>query len=57
MKTFKYTIESVNNVEPDMLRQLFNVVENIGVDHDYSAGNELTVYAGNVGIIFTTKGK
>jgi hypothetical protein len=49
----KMTIGTVGNVEPEMLKKLFDIIDEIGMCHDYSLTNgELEIYVGDIGIRF-----
>lgn len=49
----KYTIGTITKIEPEKLYKLFDLIDDIGVNHEYSRANgELAIYAGNIGILF-----
>jgi len=49
----KMTIGSINKVDPDKLHKLFELLEDIGCNLEYSMyDGELSVYAGDIGIMF-----
>jgi hypothetical protein len=49
----KMTIGSINKVDPDKLQKLYELLDDIGVNLEYSeAHGELSVYAGGIGIMF-----
>ena len=47
------TIGSITKVDPDKLQKLYELLDDIGVNLEYSeAHGELSVYAGDIGIMF-----
>jgi hypothetical protein len=49
----KMTIGSITNVNPEKLQALYELLDDIGVNHEYSRANgELAIYAGDIGILF-----
>ena len=49
----KMTIGSITKVDPDKLQKLYELLDDIGVNLEYSeAHGELSVYAGDIGIMF-----
>lgn len=47
------TIGTITRVDPDKLQKLFELIDDIGVSHEYSRANgELAIYAGDIGITF-----
>ena len=49
----KMTIGTIPRVDPDKLQKLFELIDDIGVVHEYSrADGELSIYAGDIGIMF-----
>jgi hypothetical protein len=49
----KYTIRSIDKVHPDKLQKLYELLDDIGVNLEYSeAHGELSIYAGEIGIMF-----
>jgi hypothetical protein len=49
----KMTIGTITHVDPEKLKKLFDIIDDIGVMHEYSlADGELAIYAGDIGILF-----
>lgn len=49
----KMTIGTIARVDPDKLQKLYQLIDDIGVSHEYSmADGELSIYAGDIGIMF-----
>jgi hypothetical protein len=49
----KMTIGTITHVDPDKLQKLYELLDDIGVNHEYSRANgELAIYAGDIGIMF-----
>jgi hypothetical protein len=48
----KMTIGTITKIDPDKLQKLFDLIDDIGISHEYSrADGELAIYAGDVGIL------
>jgi hypothetical protein len=48
-----YTVGKINRVDPDKLQKLFDLIDDIGMQHEYSRDDgELSIYADGVAIMF-----